>query len=83
MKAVTLVLEPFTIENGLLTPTFKASVQFQKIDSKCMDELTSHSHFLLDFFRSRDLKQRNTLQKRYQLCIRSSRLLIPPLQNFK
>lgn len=27
-KAVTLVLEPFTLENGLQTPTFKASKKF-------------------------------------------------------
>ncbi|RVW55461.1 Long chain acyl-CoA synthetase 6, peroxisomal [Vitis vinifera] len=30
-KAVTLVLEPFTMDNDLLTPTFKASVQFKNL----------------------------------------------------
>ncbi|TQD97581.1 hypothetical protein C1H46_016841 [Malus baccata] len=32
VKAVTLVLEQFTMENGLLTPTFKASIQSQAKD---------------------------------------------------
>ncbi|EEF45375.1 long chain acyl-CoA synthetase 6, peroxisomal [Ricinus communis] len=45
-KAVTLVLEPFTMENGLLTPTFKikrpqAKAYFQNTISKMYEELAT------------------------------------------
>ena len=45
-KAVTLVLEPFTMENGLLTPTFKikrprAKEYFSKAISNMYAELAS------------------------------------------
>lgn len=45
-KAVTLVLEPFTLENGLLTPTFKikrpqAKEYFAKAISNMYAELST------------------------------------------
>lgn len=45
-KAVTLVLEPFTLENGLLTPTFKvkrpqAKAYFSKVISDMYAELSA------------------------------------------
>nr|GMD42172.1 long chain acyl-CoA synthetase 6, peroxisomal-like [Ipomoea batatas] len=44
-KAVTLVVEPFTVENGLLTPTFKvkrpqAKAYFAQAISEMYNELS-------------------------------------------
>ena len=46
VKAVTLTVEPFTLENGLLTPTFKikrpqAKEYFAQVISKMYSELAT------------------------------------------
>lgn len=85
-KSVTLVAEPFTEENNLLTPTFKASFIFSQI-------ISSLSYIFLAvklsrgenkkcfwglpsyFSRSRGPKQRLILLLQYQTCMQKFLLL--------
>lgn len=77
VKAITLTMEPFTMENGLLTPTFKASLFLKNflIYHVLKIEFTWIKfpiNVCILLFRLRGLKPRNTLQKPYLKCIVNS-----------